>query len=292
MPLINLPAGTQLRFMHRINAETSSYYPDSAYDGGIVEIFDGSEWTQLPCAQYNKHFRAEAGSGSPATHPFPGGIPCFSGDISWSQATIDLSAYSGDVQVRFRFGSDNGTGDEGWYVDDIEIVRTSSLLVPTNLQASLEGSLVNLSWNSPGGPTLDLLGYDLYRDFERIDSLISGLSATDDLSGMPFGTYTYHVKAVYSEGESGYSNPAVVDYTTAPHPVTDVTALVSGTDIVLLWTAPSGAESYKIYRVAEPFTPPTPGDLIGTTGTTSYTDEDVLVSEEKAFYIVIAVNSE
>jgi hypothetical protein len=292
MPVVNVPVGAQLQFMHRINAETSSYYPDSAYDGGIVEVLDGSEWVQLPCAQYNKHFRHEAGSGAPATHPFPGGIPCFSGAIAWSQATVDLSGYSGDVQLRFRFGSDNGTGDEGWYVDDIEIVRTSSLAPPVNLQANLVGTVVNLSWNSPAGPTLDLLGYDLYRDFEEIQSMITGLSATDDLSGMPFGTYTYHVKAIYTDGESGYSDPAMVDYYAGPNPVTDVTALVSGTDIALSWTASSGAESYQVYRVAEPFVAPEPGDLIGTTADTNYTDEGILLTEAMAFYVVIAVNSE
>ncbi len=33
---------------------------------------------------------------------------------------MDLSAYADQsVQFRFRFGSDAGTGREGWYVDDI-----------------------------------------------------------------------------------------------------------------------------------------------------------------------------
>jgi hypothetical protein len=100
------------------------------------------------------------------------------------------------------------------------------------------------------------------------------------------------VKAIYTGGESGYSDPAVVDYYAGPYPVTDVTALVSGTDIALSWTASSGAESYKVYRVAEPFVAWGPEDLIGTTADTNYTDEGILLTEAMAFYVVIAVNSE
>ncbi|MBU1706542.1 hypothetical protein KKB28_01340, partial [bacterium] len=75
-----------------------------------------------------------------------------------------------------------------------------------------------------------------------------------------------------------------------PEPVTDVTAVVNGTDIELHWTTPVGATSYKVYRVADPFATPTPGDLIGTPGTANFTDEDILSSEVQGYYIVVAVN--
>jgi hypothetical protein len=274
-----------------MNAETSSYYPDSAYDGGIVEISaNGGAWTQVASPQYNKHFRYTSGGGNPATHPFPGGIPCFSGDIAWSEATCDLSAYTGNVQIRFRFGSDNGGGNEGWYVDDIEIVRVSTLLPPTNLQAGIAGGIVTLTWNSPGS-SRGLLGYNLYRNSHQIASMIPGLSTTDDLHGQPYDTYTYTVRAVYSAGESGDSNPASIGYTAEPNPVVDLTAMASGSDIILNWTATAGAESYEVYRVADPFAVPTAGDLIGTTPSTTYTDVGASGTMEMAFYIVIAVNS-
>jgi hypothetical protein len=35
----------------------------------------------------------------------------------------DLSDYIGeDVKIRFRFGSDDNTGGDGWYVDDVEVM--------------------------------------------------------------------------------------------------------------------------------------------------------------------------
>ncbi len=75
-----------------------------------------------------------------------------------------------------------------------------------------------------------------------------------------------------------------------PEPVTDVTALVNGTDIELYWTAPVGATSYNVYRISDPFATPTPGDLIGTPTSPAYTDENVLLTETKAFYVIVAVN--
>jgi hypothetical protein len=40
---------------------------------------------------------------------------------TWRQATFDLSGYSGAAKIRFRFGSDQGTTAEGWYIDDVVI---------------------------------------------------------------------------------------------------------------------------------------------------------------------------
>lgn len=254
-PTINLTGRAELQFWHWMAAEVSIYYPDSAYDGGIVEIFDGGEWTQLPCVQYNKHFRHQSGGGSPATHPFPGGIPCFSGDISWSQATIDLSAYSGDVQIRFHFGSDNGTGDEGWYVDDVRMVLAAGNNPPENLQAQLIGSTAHLSWESPSSDAVAsiLLGYNIYRDGGKIDSLVQALTYEDDMSQLPYGTYTYEVSAQYSDAESGMSNPALIEWGELPDPVTDLTVQRSGDDITLNWTL-TDADEYHIYSSDDPET--------------------------------------
>jgi bacillopeptidase F len=113
---------SKLVIQHRIDAETSTEFPDSAYDGGIVEVsLDGENWEQL-AGSYNKYFRWESGGGNPATHPFPGGIPCFSGSFDWEEAEFDLEAWSGEtVQFRFRFGSDGGAALEGWYLDDVAL---------------------------------------------------------------------------------------------------------------------------------------------------------------------------
>jgi hypothetical protein len=125
MPPFTVEQGTRLRFQHRIEAEVSSDYPDSACDGGIVEVtLDGSQWDLLTAQAgiYNKNFCWIDGDDEPATHPFPGGTPCFSGELDWQESTFSLFDYASEtVQLRFRFGSDQGVSLEGWYIDDVVV---------------------------------------------------------------------------------------------------------------------------------------------------------------------------
>jgi len=53
--------------------------------------------------------------------PFPEGLMVFAGSRDWHQINFDLSAYEGDAQIRFRFGTDYGANREGWYIDDVLI---------------------------------------------------------------------------------------------------------------------------------------------------------------------------
>lgn len=113
---------SELTFWHRMSAEASGAYPDSAYDGGCVEIsHNGGPWALLDLP-YTHYTRAEAGGGNPYTGPFSPGTPVYSGSFNWIEVSADLSAYVGDIQLRFVFGSDGGTNDEGWYVDDVLII--------------------------------------------------------------------------------------------------------------------------------------------------------------------------
>ena len=115
-PEVQLMPQTHLYFQHRIDAELSGTYPDSCYDGGIVEIqLEGSaEWSQIfPVDEYNSYTRASSSG------PFPG-VPCYSGHLDWNQEVYDLSMFpTGGAKIRFRFGSDGSVGDLGWFIDDV-----------------------------------------------------------------------------------------------------------------------------------------------------------------------------
>jgi hypothetical protein len=159
-----------------MEGEVSGAYPDSAYDGGIIEIStDGDNWTQLVPEQggYNSYFRTESGSGNPATHPFIGTTPCWAGSFEWTDCLIDLDAYADEtVQFRFRFGSDQGGGNEGWYIDDLELVGVAlTVLEPvTDLTPSISGDFVMLSWSTAvGAVSYNVYGAsDPYSGFELL----------------------------------------------------------------------------------------------------------------------------
>ncbi|MBU0509914.1 hypothetical protein KKH27_13915 [bacterium] len=133
-PSVYLRGQASLSFWHWIQAEVSGYYPDSAYDAGVVDIsVDGGAWQQLLTLSpsYNKVSRCTAGGSTPYTGPFSCRTPCFSGSIGWTQENVSLDAYAGhDVQVRFRFGSDNSGALEGWYVDDVVIFGLPEIVPP------------------------------------------------------------------------------------------------------------------------------------------------------------------
>jgi hypothetical protein len=290
-PTILLTGHAELRFWHKMEGEISATYTDSAYDAGTLEIsVNGGAWTQLTPGMggYNKWTRCTAGGGNPYTGPFTCHTSCWSGSIPWTEVVCDLAAYSGSVQFRFRFGSDNGGGREGWYVDDIRV----SLVVPNNapqtLQGAVVGSAAHLTWNTPSSGALDatLNGYNVYRNGVKIDSLIRTLSYDDELTSLPFATYTYGITAQYSNGESGMSNTAPIVWSGAAlDAVTDFTAISDGNDIVLRWSPITGATEYHV------FTSDNPSDFSGApiivTGTT-YTLTGEAANYLKRFYMIKA----
>ncbi len=290
-PTINLSGHAELRFWHWIEAEVSIYYSDSAYDAGIIEISEGGgPWEQLtPTGGYNKVTRCTAGGSSPYTGPFACATPCFSDNISWSEVVCDLGAYSGDVQIRFHFGSDNGGGAEGWYIDDVRVILLVGNNPPQNLQAELIGSTTYLSWESPssGASLGSLESYNIYRNGSKIDSMVQALTYEDDMSGLPYTTYTYEVSAQYSDGESSMSNSAQVLWDDEPDPVTDLTAWRSGDDVILDWT-PTDATEYNIY-ISD--TPDTFGGMPIVVPAPPYTIVGEAASYEKHFYQVMSVKN-
>jgi len=202
-PPLELLPYSRLCFQHRMAAEISSTYPDSAYDGGVVyvSVDDGVSWAQLfPLAGYNKAFRWESGGGNPATHPFPGGTPCFSGQFDWREDCFDLEEYGEQtVRFRFRFGSDNGGGEEGWFLDDLTLlgydeeqnVSHRSPLLPeeTRLTAVYPNpfnSATRIEYYLRGGGAVRLLVHDL----------LGRRVATIDAGRLPTGHHYHTFDAV------------------------------------------------------------------------------------------------
>jgi hypothetical protein len=115
-PPFLLPSNASLTFWHWIAAEYGTD-PGTAWDGATVYVSSGDgNWTMLtPTGGYPYSI-----IDNPAS-PYDPGTPCWSGLHDWAQVDVDLSAYSGVVQLKFRFGSDGAATEEGWYVDDISV---------------------------------------------------------------------------------------------------------------------------------------------------------------------------
>ncbi len=106
-PVFALETGSVLTFKHRYGFE-------SGYDGGNISIStDGENWTLL-----------QPQGGYPYNNlPALTGQQGYSGSIAnWETVSINLNQWSDEqVQFRFRMGSDGGTTNIGWFIDNFEL---------------------------------------------------------------------------------------------------------------------------------------------------------------------------
>ena len=115
------------------------------------------------------------------------------------------------------------------------------------------GTQVSLSWSAPTGAT----AYNLQREGPGQSSFVtiaSGLTTTAfvDTNITAGSSYQYQVQATNAGGASPFSSPAAVTVgstQTAPSAPTNLQADgSSGTQVVLGWSASSGASSYQVQR--------------------------------------------
>jgi len=123
-----------------------------------------------------------------------GGEPALTGyQDYWVKETVDLKSVLGSstVRLRFEFTSDGSVTDEGFFLDDIQIVKSTVPLVVlpvnfTDVRATKAGNEVAIKWEASTGPD------HLYFEVER---------STDGHSFMPI------LKTV-EKGETHYATDA------------------------------------------------------------------------------------
>ncbi|RME93337.1 MAG: T9SS C-terminal target domain-containing protein, partial [Bacteroidetes bacterium] len=113
-----LPAGERpgLSFYHRFTTEEE-------WDGGVVEMTLDAGQTWIDLADYMIKGRYTGRLNESDSNPLSG-RRAFTGSTGgdWIETIIDLEAFAGEeVQFRFRYGTDEGTAEEGWYIDNVTL---------------------------------------------------------------------------------------------------------------------------------------------------------------------------
>ena len=127
---------------------------------------------------------------------------------AWQSTNVDLSAYSGTIQLRF-----NGTSGNSWQgdiaIDGFEITTTSADTqapsAPTNLIAtSVAETEVGLFWNA-STDNVGVTGYEVFLDGNALGT-VTGTTA--NVTGLVAATnYNFTVRAQDAAGNfSGFSN--------------------------------------------------------------------------------------
>ncbi len=106
------------RFYHYYDTETGA-------DGGFLEISadNGSSWIPLEQEVFRNGYPRKL---QYTTFAIPN-LYAFTGksadNFAMTPVYVDLSDYNGQaVKIRYRFGTDDNTPGDGWYVDDVEIM--------------------------------------------------------------------------------------------------------------------------------------------------------------------------
>jgi uncharacterized repeat protein (TIGR01451 family) len=107
------------RFYHYYNTEAGA-------DGGFLEISTdgGDTWVPLGDHVFRNGYPRRLQYG---TFAIPD-LYAFSGlsnpELKMTPVYIDLSDYQGEtnVKIRYRFGTDDNTSADGWYIDDVELM--------------------------------------------------------------------------------------------------------------------------------------------------------------------------
>jgi MYXO-CTERM domain-containing protein len=118
--------GMTFRHAYSFEANTTAATP-SYYDGGVIEYTenDGATWTDISALKdpgYNATLTVPAGGA--VDNPLQGRrafAAISTGFPTQANVSLDLGASLAGktIRVRFRIGTDTGTGSPGWYVDNI-----------------------------------------------------------------------------------------------------------------------------------------------------------------------------
>lgn len=202
-----------------------------------VSINNGSSWTAVPGITTKQ----EPGTLDGSTM---NGQPALTGVRDyWTQERFDLTDFkNANVLLRFVFTS-NGSGgsfkyqvDDGFYIDDIKVVKSTQPLVVLHnglltLEAQRDGSGTKLKWTANNDGVVDF--YEVQRSSKSNDQFtiidkkypLENLSYKDNrpLDGINF----YRIRQVYRTGKEVFSNIASLNFEKTnrvvvyPNPVAD-----------------------------------------------------------------------
>ncbi len=204
---------------------------------GIASGYNVSFWAKSYTADYGlERFRV----GVSTTGTDPGDFTIISeGDYveapveAWTQFTYDLSAYDGQsIYVAIQCVSNDAFI---LLVDDFYIDAGKSSIVYNNVKPTVATGTKSINYGGSSSnyvaevttsrnTTANLLGYNVYRDDEQINTAIVETTQYNDPEPT-ISTHNYYVTAVYESGESVPSNVVTVV-------VTDISNVTSD-DIVI-----------------------------------------------------------
>ena len=139
-------------------------------------------------------------------------VGTFSGNTTgWENKIIDLSTYTGTIQINFIFSepSDNGAYYDDIAIDDVSIHETPSCTAPTNINsANIVSNGADISWTVGGTETAWNLEYGASGFTQGSGSTVPLTATNYSLSSLsPNTAYDVYVQADCGSDQSSWTGP-------------------------------------------------------------------------------------
>ena len=252
-----------------------------------------SFWTQINQALLAKS-KPVAGFANPLIYQFAKNATSYASDfhdVNDNSTNLHFHAVNG-YDTASGWGSFNGANLQQ---DIVNYLSGGVPTAPTSLTATGSDSQITLNWTASSGAT----SYNIYKSTSShgeappvVLSVAGGSSNTATITGLTNGTtYYFVIQAINSSGHSLNSNEASARAGTVPAAPASLTATAGNSQIILNWTASSGATSYNIYKSTSSHGEAPPVALSVAGGSSNTATITGLTNGTTYYFVVQAINS-
>ncbi|MFB5194331.1 immune inhibitor A domain-containing protein [Neobacillus sp. KR4-4] len=218
-----------------------AYYKiEDEWDYAFVQVSEdnGTTWKSLS----NANTTSRVVSGVYPT--IPANLPGFTGDSNgWTKQSFDLSAYTGKkIQVKFRYITDWGYNDTGFFVDNVKVTADGSSI----LNEDGEGATSTITHNGfnkfDGNVYADHYYLLEWRNHQGVDQGLAHIKRGSSLMSYDGGLVVWYVDDSYTDNWTG------------THPGNGFLGVVdSHLDKELLWILANGktAQASTRFQIAD-----------------------------------------
>ncbi|WP_226645712.1 immune inhibitor A domain-containing protein [Mesobacillus subterraneus] len=237
------------------------YDIEEQWDFAFVQIStdNGATWKSIG----NKNTRSDVVSNGYPT--ILDSMPGFTGTSNgWTAQTFDLSNYAGQkIQLRFRYATDWGTSQQGFFADNIEVLADGQTIVEDGAESTATFTLNGFT-KSDGYKYSDHYYLLEWRNHKGVDTGLANIKRGQSIMSYDSGLLVWYVDPTYTDNWTGV-HPGegflgVVD----AHPQAD-----------LLWSDGAKASTrYHISDAAFGLNPTSGLDLVYPTMTLNYDSQE------------------
>jgi len=178
----------------------SWYQIEENWDMAFVQVStDGKTWNSLS----NANTTSDVVDGAYPT--ILESLPGFTGTSNgWTKQSFDLSAYAGkQIQLRFRYITDWGTSETGFYVDNVNVTADGATLIEDGAETATSSFELN-GFNKFDGNSYSNHYYLLeWRNHQGVDAGLANIRRGQSLMSFDGGLLVWYVDPSYTDNWTG-----------------------------------------------------------------------------------------